>query len=223
MRNKLNLIKSIINGFLSFLGICFFGALFYYEIQNIYGILIAIAFIIVGFFLGRFVYIVSMRRGSLALSTALNATPDLDNINPGEDSTTRKLLPQEFTAVFSKRENRFRGGTLRIWGDFKSRCLEQEHFISKLKYSEPKTLQIYFHSGCKLTIWEPDVVFEASSFMKIVSASRVKWEWIDSQKSKNFYFDYRHEGRSIKTSTDFNWKSYKIDTMIGEPAILMVN
>jgi hypothetical protein len=223
MSNALNKIRAFFSGFLGFLGISFFGILIYNEIQNWLGLLIAAGFVILGFFLGRFVYITSVRRGFLSLSTAINASPDLDNIDPSGDSDTRKLSPQEYVDSFSKSDQKFKGGSLKIWGDFRSRSLEEHHLISNLSYLDSEAIQIDFHSGNKLTIWEPDVVFEASRFMKILSASRVRWEWNDSKKDRRFYYDYRVEGRDIKTSTDFDWKSYDIDTLLGEPAIVMIN
>lgn len=158
------------------------------------------------------------------MTTAFRASPDLDNLEPSADSETRKLSMEEYVVNFSKSDVKFKGGGyLRIWGDYKSRRLEEYHLVSNVELLDQSTIQISFQSGNRLRIWKPETIFDAPTFMKVLKAERIKWEWYDNKNNKRYYYEYWVEGNGIRTKTDYDWKSYKIDTMLGDPAIFMYN
>jgi hypothetical protein len=222
MKDFLTQLDSIIRGIFTFLGVCFFGVTIYlFVVPNIWGIFIIILFGILGFYLGRFVFITAKRRGILAMSSALQASRDLDNLEPSRNSETRKLTPNQYIKHFQKSELKFVGGPLQIWGDFKSRKLEDNHTIKDIRLLDKRTMKISFQSGNNLTIWNPEIIFDAPTFMKVLKAERIRWEWNEPKSKKKFYYEYQIEGENIRTKTDFDWKSYDIDTLLGAPAIFM--
>lgn len=204
-------------------GLGFLGLLFYDAIKGFWGVFIFIIFILLGLFLGYIVYITARRRGFDEFSTALNASPDLDNLEPTADSDFRKLDTQEYFEKFTTGNRLCSGGYIRIWGDFRSRQLDIYNEISQVKLDMSDVLTIEFTNNNKVTIVNPKAIYESTTYLKILEASEIIWEWVDNETNKKLYFNYRVEKRSIRTKTNSDWKSYKIDTLLGEPAIFIFN
>jgi len=223
LRNILSIIESGFFGLMTIAGLGFLGFLFYNEIQGSLGIFLFILFILLGLFLGYAVFITARRQGLVKFLTAVNASPDLDNLEPASDSDFRKLNAQEYFEKFSSGDKLFSGGYIRIWGDFRSRQLDIHNEISRVKLDMSDVLVIEFTNSNKLTIVNPKTIFESTSYLKILEASEIIWEWIDKNSDQRFYFNYLVNKRSIKTKTNSDWKSYKIDTILGQPAIFIFN
>ena len=223
LREILSIIASGFYGLITIAGLGLLGFLFYDGIKGFSGILLFIVFILLGLFLGYVVYITARRRGFIEFATAVKATPDLDNLEPTSDSDFRKLNANDYFENSSKGDRLFSGGFIRIWGDFRSRQLNIHNEISQVKLDMSDVLVIEFTNNNKVTIVNPKTIFESASYLKILEATEIIWEWIDTDSNQRFYFNYLVNKRSIKTKTNSDWKSYKIDTILGQPAIFIFN
>jgi hypothetical protein len=204
-------------------GLGILGFLFYNEIQGSLGIFLFILFILLGLFLGYAVFITARRQGLVMFLTAVNASPDLDNLEPASNSDFRRLNAQEYFENFARGDKLFSGGYMKIWGDFRSRQLDIFNEISCVKLNMPDVLVIEFRNDNKVTIVNPKTIFESTSYLKILQATEIVWEWIDKDSNKRFNFNYLVNKRFIKTRTNSDWKSNKIDMTLGQPAIFIFN
>jgi hypothetical protein len=223
LRNILSILISGFYGLITIAGLGFLGFLFYDGIKGFLGILLFVIFILLGLFLGYVVFITARRRGFVEFATAINASPDLDNLEPTSDSYFRKLNTQEYFEKLTNGDKLFSGGYIRIWGDFRSRQLDIFNEINRVRLDMSDVLVIEFTNDNKVTIVNPNTIFESTSYLKILEATEIIWEWIDKDSKERFYFNYLVNKRSIKTKTNSDWKSYKIDTILGQPAIFIFN
>jgi hypothetical protein len=220
--NILTTIAAVIIGLLLATVFVMIGLMIYTSIRGIEGIAIALLISLVGIFLGFVVYSTAKRRGILEFLTTVRASPELDNLEPTENSDFRKLTIAEYLDKFKNGDRLFNGGLIRIWGDFKSRKLDKFNEIQTVKKIDLEKFQINFVGGNQLTIWNPEIILESLSYLKILKAERIRWEWHDQNGTENYY-DYSIIDNKIKTVTNTDWISYKIDTLLGVPAIEMIN
>jgi len=221
LRNILAIIVSGFYGLITITGLGIVGFLLYDGIKGSLGIFLFIIFILLGLFLGYAVYIIARRQGLVTFLTAVNASPDLDNLEPASDSDFRKLNAQEYFEKFASGDKLFSGGYMKIWGDFRSRQLDIFNEISLVKLNMSDVLMIEFTNGNKVTIVNPKTIFESTTYLKILEAKEIIWEWIDKNSNQRFYFNYLVNKRSIKTKTNSDWRSNKIDTILRQPAIFI--
>ena len=70
-----------------------------------------------------------------------------------------------------------KSGTIRIWGQWFGRPMDNVHECIGCQVGED-SLILKFNEGERLTVWNPGDAFVASSTtLTIRSASRVRWEW----------------------------------------------
>jgi len=214
LSNILTTIAAVIIGLIPACGFVIIGFLIYASIKGIEGIAIALLISLVGIFLGFVVFNTARRRGILDFITAVRASPELDNLEPTENSDFRKLTISQYIDKFIKGDRLLKGGQIRIWGDFKSRQLDIFNELESAKQIDVDKLQINFSGERQLTIWNPGTIHESLTYLKILKADRIKWEWQDENGTKNYY-DYWIKGNKIKTETNTDWDIYNIDTSTG--------
>lgn len=164
--------------------------------------------------------------GPIEFLTAVHASPDLDNLEPTEKSETKRRNPEEIVGLLETNDNVFQGGSFRIFGDWFGKPHDNHHEIIEADYDEKlNKLTLGFKEGEKLEIYNPKHIFEASTFLKIVQADRVKLTWFDYDKTrstKNQYFlDYKLTGKKITTETDVDWYKPVFDVSLAEPALMI--
>ena len=214
-------IAAFIMGLMPATGFGFFAYLCYAGISGPGGIVGAVLFILAGLFFWYQIYITASRRGIAEFVSRQDASPDLDNLAPTSNSNYRKLTAREYFDLHQKGELLFKGGSLRIWGDFRERQLETAHLIDRVQLDEPNTLQLLFSSGNRLTIHKPETILESPTYLKILSANSIKWEWFDEQQKRTCYFSYHLQNSRISTYTNSSWESHDMDILLGEPAVVM--
>ena len=83
-----------------------------------------------------------------------------------------------------------------------------------------------FDQNEKLTIWEPKNIFEAKTYLKILSAGKIEFEWYYDgkvQKPENLYhLTYDKTSGKMETETNVDWYKPKFDISLGQPALMIL-
>ena len=215
-------VGAVIIGIFPAIVVGFFGLLIYDKNRGPVGIALALLVGALGLFIGFQVFRMAKRRGILAFITTVNASPDMDNLEPSGKEVERVKV-KELVESINSGDNIFKGGNIRIWGDWKERGLEAHHRLIKANYIDTeKLLKISFEDSSEVHIWNPQLIQESDSYFKIVKADKVRWEWMPSGQQQKLYYYYWIENEKIVTVTNSNWKSDKMDVLLEEPATLMV-
>ncbi len=119
---------------------------------------------------------------------------------------------------------KFRGGSLRIFGDWFGRPHDNLH-IPKMFSFVNDVLAITFDNDETLTVWNPSYVQIADSIFKIAGASKVRWEWFYYGRPKTeenrFFLEYVKDQNEIHTDTNVNWYKPLFNTSTKEPAVII--
>lgn len=102
-----------------------------------------------------------------------------------------------------------KGGTLRIWGDWFGRPMDNVHNLRTCS-AEGDLLTLVFSEGERLDIWNPsDVVIDANRF-EIGQADRVRWRWYrygEAQSIETLHsLDYLRDGDSVRLRSDVGYR-----------------
>lgn len=217
------IIYALVVGFLASLGIGVFAVLILDKNRNVLGIVPTMVIGLFALFVGYQIYNTVRRRGVADFVNALKASPDMDNLDPSDDSMVRKVSVKEFVDFVNEGNNFFKGRNIRIWGDWNGRKLENIHQLKRAKYKDgERLLEIAFRDKSQVYIWNPQRIIETDTYLKILKADKVRWEWKSINQKSVFYYDYRVENGKIKTGTNSDWKGDEMDTLLGEPAIFML-
>lgn len=167
------------------------------------------------------------RNGIFDFMSVVVASPDLDNLEPTMESQTKKRTPKELAELNQKGESLFKGGSLKIFGDWHG---EPQVFlkISRIDYDELENrMVIEFSPKTTLLIEEPGPVLESPSMLKILSAKRIKIEFRhkteNSPAKDKYYKSYAVSKNRIRTETNIDWTKQKMDAAIGQDALLIFN
>ncbi|AHM59279.1 hypothetical protein D770_05060 [Flammeovirgaceae bacterium 311] len=210
-------------GILASFAIGILGLLIYDKNRGFVGILITALVGLLAIYVGYQVYKTARRRGILEFSAAVHTSPDMDNLEPSGNSEVRRVNIREYVGFVNNGEDLFKGGYLRIWGDWKGRDLEQIHSIKEARYVNSENLfQIIFQDESQVSVWNPQIITESPTYLKILKAGKVRWEWKSSNHSDKSYYDYFRENKRIRTETNTDWKDDPIDVLLGEPALLII-
>lgn len=90
MKKLINVISGLIVGLAPSVIPIIIGILFYNEIQNFIGISIGLILAVAAIWVGIKIYKSIQRKGIIDFLTVVNASPDLDNLEPTEGSKTEK-------------------------------------------------------------------------------------------------------------------------------------
>lgn len=219
-----SIVAGLINAIIVFLGMSLFGFLFYYGIQGFWGVFTFILISCLGLFLAYKVFISIWRRGYLSFLASNYSSPDLDSLEPTMNSDFRELSVFEFYENWKNYQIICTGGKVNIWGDFRSRGLDMDNQIKQVALDSSETLTIIFKNSNKLTVVKPQIIHESESYIKILRASEVTWEWCNTTQKKQHFFKYYLESTGrIKTTSDFKWKSYSEDYLYQKSAVFIFN
>ncbi|MBN1951640.1 MAG: hypothetical protein JW801_10580 [Bacteroidales bacterium] len=223
LQTLLSVILSGLFGILVFAGLTLIGMLVFDSTKGFWGVVGFTFFGLAGMSLGYLVAKASRRRGILEFIAAVQATPELDQLEPGPDSDCRKLNAEDYALKYNADDLVCIGGQVRIWGDFRSRQLDSFNEISSVAYQPPGILILSFSNGNSVSLKDPGIVFEASSYLKITDATEITWKWTENHPVKDLYFRYQKEGNTIRTQTSSDWESRDLDVLAGLPALFISN
>jgi len=99
--------------------------------------------------------------------------------------------------------------------------LDEINEIKEINHEKASTiLSIEFKNGNKLIITKPDIIIGGKTYLKIVKADKIEWQW-DTVLEDYKYSIYRREGKKIKKDSNAKWFSLKTFISIGEPALMI--
>lgn len=199
------------------------GILIVSSSQSILSLFFAVIFIAGGLFLGYKVYSTAVHRGIVNFMTSVNASPDLDNLEPSANSNHKKYDLRDFTSAFAKKENLFlKGSQISVWGNHTFPGFGSNVEIKDVKSDDQKTLEILFGSGNKLKIRHPQNIIEGRSYFKILNCEKVEWRYLDPLQNKFVSIIFERPNNHIKVTNHSNilvkWDSFQP----GEPSVVLL-
>ena len=216
-------VAAVVMGMLAAAAVGLFGLLIYDKNRDVLGMVLACFVALLALYVGYQVYRTVKRRGVLEFSAAVQASPDMDNLEPLADGEVRQLSVTEYVALLNSGQSFFKGGFIRLWGDWKGRRLEDVHEIRKVNYyASEKLLRICFDHEAQLSLWNPQIITESPDYLKILKADRLRWEWKSGQHLYECYYDYSMEKNKIVIDTNTDWKGDGMDVLMGAPALMML-
>lgn len=118
---------------------------------------------------------------------------------------------------------RNRSGTLRMFGDWFGRPMDNVHKVVKAQ-AEGDCLVLTFEEGETLRVWNPSAYSTLGYTIQIAEADRVRWEWYyygrDRTPENLLFHDYLKEDSRIVVS-----RSHGDDNpgaSLGEPAVEII-
>lgn len=119
---------------------------------------------------------------------------------------------------------KFKGGSLRIFGDWFGRPYDNFHTPKTFSFVD-NILVVTFNDDETLTVWNPAYVKIEEHTFKIEEASRVRWEWFYYGRPKTeenrFFLNYVKGQSEIHADTNVNWYSPRFHTSLNEPAVII--
>ena len=226
MRKAINIITGFIFGLAPLAVATIIGVFVYASFPNMIGIIIFGILGILSIWLGLNIFKKIQIIGPIEFMTAVHASPDLDNLEPTKDSETKKINPDEIVEQLKNQDNLFKGGTLRIYGDWFGKPHDNYHTLKSAEFNiQQNRLTLFFNEGEKLEVYNPRNILEASTFLKVIDADRIKLTWYyygkAQDKENQYYLDYKVNNNKILTETDVDWYKPVFDVSLGKPALMI--
>ena len=226
MKKLVNFIIGILAGLSPLIIAGIFGVLIYNELQNIVGIIICVILGLLAIWAGIQIFKKVQQKGFVDFMTVVVATPDLDNLEPASDSKTKKRTAKELAELNHKNQSIFKGGTLKIFGDWFGEPYKNSLQILSIDFDESKKqMEIRFSQDIKIIIDEPDHILESPSVLKILTAQKVKLEFPhkknNSMVESSYFKSYKPGKRKVVTKTNIDWTNQKIDASPGQDALII--
>lgn len=226
MRQVINIISGFIFGLSPLAGATIIGIAIYSSFPNTPGLIILGLLGILSIWLGLKIFKRVQIVGPIEFITAIHESTDLDNLEPTKDSATKRRSPEEIARIIENKDNLFKGGTFRIFGDWFGKPYDNYHEIESAEFNtQLKRLTLNFKEGEILEVYNPKHIFEASTFLKIINADRIKLTWFyfgKTQTIENQYFlDYILTDKKFRTETNVDWYKPIFDVSLGDPALMI--
>lgn len=136
-----------------------------------------------------------------------------------DDKTTIEFMKKNISGL--------KKGTLRFWGEWFGRPMDNYHIIVDVQFNaQENTLILIFNEGETLTVWNPVNINSNSSELYIRRATKIRWQWFSygqSQIHQNLYYkQYEKQGGSVVVSSGKGTLDYfgkKIIEAVGQNAV----
>ncbi|WP_319503667.1 hypothetical protein [uncultured Draconibacterium sp.] len=228
MKKLINLITGIIAGIFPLVVAGIFSVFIYNELQNVFGIIIGVLLALTAIWIGIQIFKKIQQNGIVDFMAVVTASSDLDNLEPSANSNTKKRTAKELAELNHKNENIFKEGTLKIFGDWHGEPYQNSLKIMRIDYNEElKQMEIQFSENTRIVIDEPDQILESPSVLKILSAKNIKLEFQHikngSTEEASYFKNYKVVNNRVQTESNLDWIKHKIDTAIGQDALIIFN
>lgn len=222
LRKTLTAVTAIILGLISTVTIGGIGILIVMTTAGIAALLIAVLFLSGGFLLGYKVYKTVLNRGLVNFITAVNASPDLDNLEPSDNSNQRVYDVPEYISAFEKHKYLFNGGTIKIWGNYTFPGFNSFNKIESVKSPKANLLQITFSNGNMLSILAPENIIEGNSYLKVINCQKAEWVWTDASTNSLVSATFVLQNNRVNVIAPGNIIVSQDHFQPGEPAIILL-
>jgi len=216
----LRIVVAFFQALLVFILIGFISALLYSELSFPYNLIVAAIVLILALTTSAKTFNMIRRRGVIATMVGNNASYELDELEPTQDSGVQKLNAKELESLFLENELELNPVKISIWADWEGRQLNKHHELQSIEFNDTDDiLTITFLDNCLLKIKSPQLIMQATTYLKIVKAKEVLWQV--PNRSNSDRYTYLNTGKMIKTKSTTNWKPHKYDLGIGMQAIYL--
>ncbi|MDN3725523.1 hypothetical protein QRD02_14150 [Aequorivita sp. SDUM287046] len=135
------------------------------------------------------------------------------------------LSATEFEQRFG--EIKINGGTLRFWGNWFGKPMDNYHEIKNVEFDNGKNiLTLNLSEDEKLKIWNPSNLEIGRKELQIRNADKILFEWHlygESRTEENLRFEsYKNNGINIEFATDFMTDKRKTECYKSEPALSII-
>lgn len=197
------------------------GALAYFTFEGGIGIFVALVFIAIACFSSVYVFKTVMQVGVIKFMATNHSSSDLDDLEATPSDSYQRTDVKELVDMFVKEPTKFQGGTVKIWGDWQGRDLEKINEITSIEYEEEKDLlSILFKNGNKLLLTKPVRIIIGKTYLKVIHAGKIEWQWqlgLDDFK----FSTYTRLEKKIELNSNVKWSSFKTFLSVGEPALMI--
>ena len=118
------------------------------------------------------------------------------------------MTDSEFAQRINASLSIFRGGSLRIWGQWFGRPADGFHRIVTASV-ESGHVRLAFDQSETLAVWNPRRLKIKTGSFTVGTADRVRWEWYYYGRPiapENLYYeDYVNKGHRITATTNVDW------------------
>lgn len=218
-----NLIFGIFLGVLPLIGVAILGIFIYDYQPNFKGIAVITVMAASTTYIGVKIFQKIYAYGIIEYLTRIQATYSLDNLHPTSDSNIQVRNPADLAHLIATNEHLCKSGTLKIFGDWFGEPYEGKHRIVDAEFDGGSSvLTIFFEDGEILTIWNPEHIHEADSYLKIIAADKVKLEWWDNDSKSPHFKTYEKAKRKINVSTNSPEPRWKTDVSPAQAALVIL-
>jgi len=223
MKKAFNLICGIALGILPLLGAAFLGIFIYDYQPNLTGIAVITAITLPTLYIGFRIVQKVYFYGIIEYLTRIQATPSLDNLQPTSDSNIKLRNPADLVHLIATNEHLCKIGSIKIFGDWFGEPYEGKYKIVDAEFDgDSSVLTIYFEAGEMLTIWNPEHIHEADSYLKIIAADKVKLEWRDNNSHTPYFKTYEKKKRKVDVATNSPEPRWKTDVSLAQAALIIL-
>lgn len=226
MRQIVNVVSGILFGLAPLVGSAIIGLVLYDSYPGTIAVIIDVLIGIGAIWIGLDIFKKVKAVGPIEFMSNINSSPELDHLQPEPNSETKRRQPLELVQLMAKKEHLFKGGSMRIYGDWFGEPYSSSHEFEQAQFDKTlNLLTLAFKNGEKLEIHHPTGIFEASTFLKVLDASRIKKTWPSDEKADkhqgSYYLDYKKESKTINTDTNVERKHHTFNVSLGEPALMI--
>ena len=226
MKRAIHIFFGLLYGILPIIVAIFLGIVFYQSFPNIIGISIISVLCIGAFLIGKFIYKRVVINGPIDFMSHIHASPELDNLEPLIYEETRRRYPDELVSLIKNDTNLMKGGTLCFYGDWFGERYKNNHKILDASFDKSENLLIIiFDNNQSLEVQNPQHIFEASTFLKILKADNLKFILdISSENnatSNSSFLFYKKGEKKIATFSNISSFQPLFDVSMGEPALMI--
>lgn len=220
-----NSVSAIVISLLPLLGLGLLCVFIYDSSPDATGVSIIVAIGLVGLFISYKIFGMVYRRGAVAFTAAATATPDADHPEPNEGSNFQRCTPEDLNQFIANQRNWTQKAMVSIYGDYYQRPFKKDHKIDKVSFDEEaNVLTFQFKGGQQLTVSNPQDIFEANTYLKVLKADEVKYAWKNGQPSATTpaSYSFTPSGRRILTEADPKNMNPRFEIGLNMPAIMIL-
>jgi hypothetical protein len=109
---------------------------------------------------------------------------------------------------------KLKSGTMRFYGTWFGKPLDNYHKINRLNYIELEDCLVFeFDEGEILSVWNPKKITLENNIFSILDASWVRWTWYDYGKDKTpehlLFIEYYQNQNKITGRSNVDWYTFE--------------
>lgn len=217
MEKILKFISGVALGFSPIFGGSILAIAIYASFPNMIGILCACTFLIGACWAGYKIFQQVQIQGPIEVLTAVHASRDLDNLEPTTNDNYKRRQPEKLVQLVKAGKHLFKGGAIRIYGDWFGEPYKSKHIIETMDYNEANSiLSLNFQKGERLEVKNPRHIFEDAGYLKILDADEVTLE-----VKPTYFLKYQKKEKKINTFTNVNWYQPRFNVSIIQPSLMI--